>query len=101
MIKNKKKQKETDTPILALLGRITYTESHRHYIDDQKDLSKYNDDAFSVSKTKQDLKQSQETSFYIVHVNDLPVGYAKIGVETQCMKVSFHKTIVAWKGSTS
>jgi len=69
--------KEADTHILALLGRITYTESHSHFIDDQKDLSKYNDDAFSVSKTKQDLNNPKNL-FYIVHVNDLPVGYAKL-----------------------
>ena len=68
---------EASTAILALLGRITYTESHAHFIDDKNDLSKYINNTFSVSKTKHDINNSKNL-FYIIYVDDLPVGYAKL-----------------------
>jgi hypothetical protein len=40
----------TDTEILALLSRITYVESHGHFIDDKNDLFKYCEQAFSIKK---------------------------------------------------
>ncbi|WP_299251726.1 GNAT family N-acetyltransferase [uncultured Aquimarina sp.] len=69
--------KEADTAILALLGRITWAESHGHYIDDKSNLLKYLNNNFSVSKTKQDINNANNL-FYIVYVDDLPVGYAKL-----------------------
>jgi len=72
-----KTAKEESTEVLALLGRITYAESHGHFIDNKNDLSKYIDAAFSVSKTEQDINNSKNF-FYIIYVNDLPVGYAKL-----------------------
>lgn len=68
---------ETDIEVLALLGTITYTESHSHFIDDENDLIEYNNTAFSVSKTKQDIN-NPENLLYIISVDDLPVGYAKL-----------------------
>lgn len=76
MIKIKIAQ-ETDTKVLALLGRLTYVESHGHFIEDKNDLLKYVDENFSVSKTKQDINNPNNL-LYIVYVNDLPVGYAKL-----------------------
>ncbi|WP_299158059.1 GNAT family N-acetyltransferase [uncultured Tenacibaculum sp.] len=72
-----RKTEEADAEVLALLGRITYTESHGHFIDDKKDLFEYNNKAFSISKTKLDLNHPNNL-FYIVYVDDLPVGYAKL-----------------------
>jgi GNAT superfamily N-acetyltransferase len=69
--------KEADTDVLALLGRITWAESHGHYIDDKSNLLKYLDENFSVSKTKQDINNPKNL-FYIMYVDDLPVGYAKL-----------------------
>lgn len=69
--------KETDTAILALLGRVTWAESHGHYIDDKNNLLNYLNSNFSVSKTKQDLNNPKHR-FYIIYVDDLPVGYAKL-----------------------
>ena len=83
-----KKATKKDVEILALLGRITYTESHGHFIDDKNDLSKYNNNAFSISKTKQDLITSNNL-FYIITIDDLPVGYAKLVVNVA------HKSIVS------
>ncbi len=76
MIKIKKANK-ADTAILALLGRLTYAESHGHFIDDKSDLLKHLDENFSVSKTKQDISNPKHT-FYIIYADDLPVGYAKL-----------------------
>jgi len=71
------KAKETDSEVLALLGNITYTESHSHFIDNKNDLMKYNENAFSISKTKKDIKDPKNT-FYILYKDDLPIGYAKL-----------------------
>lgn len=69
--------KETDTDVLALLGRLTWAESHGHYIKDKNNLLKYLDENFSVSKTKQNINKTKN-HFYIMYVDDFPVGYAKI-----------------------
>ncbi len=71
--------KEADTVVLALLGRVTWAESHGHYIDDKSNLLKYLNNNFSVSKTKEDINNPKNL-FYIVYVDDLPVGYAKLVV---------------------
>ena len=67
--------KEADAVVLALLGRVTWAESHGHYIDDKSNLLNYLNNNFSVSKTKQDIN-NPKNFFYIVYVDDLPVGYA-------------------------
>jgi len=71
--------KHTDAAVLALLGRITYAESHGNFIDSKDDLSTYINDAFSVAKTKQDINNTKNL-FYMLFVDDLPVGYAKLVV---------------------
>ncbi|BAO76739.1 GNAT family N-acetyltransferase [Winogradskyella sp. PG-2] len=76
MIKIKQAQ-EADIDVLALLARLTWAESHGHYIEDKNDLLKYLNKNFSVSKTTQDINNPKQI-FYIVYVNDLPVGYAKL-----------------------
>jgi ribosomal protein S18 acetylase RimI-like enzyme len=63
--------------ILALLGRITYTESHGEFIDDKNDLLQYNNEAFSISKLSKDLKDAKNL-FYIAFADGIPVGYAKL-----------------------
>ncbi len=83
-----KTAKETDIGILALLGRITYSESHSRFIDDQNDLSKYIDDAFSISKIEQDINNPNNL-FYILYVDDLPVGYVKLVLN------AIHKSVVS------
>ncbi len=70
---------EADTEVLALLGRLTWAESHGHYIDDKNNLLKYLNENFSITKTKQDLNNPKHR-FYIVYVDNLPVGYAKLEV---------------------
>ena len=87
MIKIKKANK-ADTAILALLGRVTYAESHGQFIDDKSDLIKHLDENFSVSKTKQDISNPKHI-FYIIYADDLPVGYAKLVVNAK------HKSIAS------
>ncbi len=67
----------SDAEILALLGRITYSESHGEYIDNKKHLLNYNNEAFSLKKIKESLSDTNNL-FYLVYVNNLPVGYAKL-----------------------
>jgi ribosomal protein S18 acetylase RimI-like enzyme len=69
--------KIADTEVLALLGRQTWAESHGHYIEDKNDVLNYLDENFSVSKTKKHINNSKNI-FYIIYVDDFPVGYAKI-----------------------
>lgn len=69
--------KESDFEVLALLGRVTYVESHGHFINNKTDLLKYNNAAFAISKTKLELANPNNV-FYIIYVNDFPAGYAKI-----------------------
>ena len=68
-----------DIEVLALLGRLTWVESHGHFIEDKNDVLKYLKENFSVSKTKQNLNSSMQ-HFYIIYADNLPVGYAKLVV---------------------
>ncbi|MEE9363602.1 MAG: GNAT family N-acetyltransferase [Cellulophaga sp.] len=72
-----KKAKKADIEILALLGRLTWAESHGHYINDKNILLKYLDENFSVSKTEQNINNPKQF-FYIIYVDNLPIGYAKL-----------------------
>lgn len=71
------KAKEDEASVLALLGRITYIESHGPFITNKNDLVAYIDRSFSVAQTVKDLTHPDQL-FYIIYVDDLPVGYAKI-----------------------
>lgn len=68
---------ETDTEVLALLGRLTWAESHGPYVEDKNDVLKYLDENFSVSKTKQNIANPNQL-FCIIYADDFPVGYAKL-----------------------
>lgn len=66
-----------DAEVLSLLGRITYNESHGHYIDNKTHLLNYNNTFFSVSKISEDL-QNPNNIFYIIYVDNSPIGYIKL-----------------------
>lgn len=72
-----KKAEKKDTQIIALLGRITYSESHGKFITDKNDLIKYNDKAFAIEQIHSEIKDKNNI-FYIAFLNNFPVGYAKI-----------------------
>lgn len=79
---------EANTEILALLGRITYVESHAHFINNENDLVTYCNEQFSVFKTKKDINNPNNL-FYIIYVDDLPVGFAKLVLNAK------HESIVS------
>ncbi len=66
-----------DATVLALLGRVTYAESHGHFIQCKTHLLNYGDEAFAVSKIKSELNDPT-ILYHIVTYDDFPVGYSKI-----------------------
>ncbi|OSY89190.1 hypothetical protein WH52_00605 [Tenacibaculum holothuriorum] len=66
-----------DVEILALLGRVTYSESHGHFINNAEDLYNYNNEAFSIQRTTEELYK-KENIYWIAYLNNFPVGYAKL-----------------------
>ena len=68
---------QNDAQLIALLGRVTFTETFGHLFRDKQDLVNYYNTTFSVDKIENSLSKS-ETVFWISFVNQLPVGYAKL-----------------------
>lgn len=66
-----------DVETLALLGRVTYSESHGNYINNTQDLFNYNNEAFSIQKTHKEVGH-QQNLYWIAYVDEFPVGYAKL-----------------------
>lgn len=69
--------RKEDAPFIALLGRITFTETFGHFFRDQKDLIDYYNLTFSVQKIEDGIEKPNNI-FWIAFVNRLPVGYAKL-----------------------
>lgn len=67
----------SDNELLALLGRITFRESHGNYIENKTNLNKYLDKAFSYETTQKEINDSNNI-YFIIYKNDFPVGYAKL-----------------------
>ncbi len=72
-----RKATPTDTVVLAHLADVTWVVSHGHYIEDKNDVLQYREASFSVSKTRQEIDKPKNI-FYIIYVDDVPAGYAKI-----------------------
>ena len=66
-----------DAQFMALLARVTFTETFGHYFSNKPDLLDYYDKTFSVSKIKASLAKENNV-FWISFLNELPVGYAKL-----------------------
>ncbi|MFK7925164.1 MAG: N-acetyltransferase family protein [Bacteroidia bacterium] len=66
-----------DAPIIALLARITFTETFGNLFEDRSDLLEYLDHTFEVSKIEMGIAKPQNL-FAIAYVNGLPVGYGKL-----------------------
>ena len=62
---------------IALLGRITYTESHGDYVENKKDLLDFYDKNYAVSNIRKELNDL-ENIFWIVFSDELPIGFAKL-----------------------
>jgi len=66
-----------DSAIIALLGRITFSQTFEHTFRDKNDLINYLNDTFSVQKIRNSIKKVTNV-FWIIYVNKLPVGYSKL-----------------------
>ena len=69
--------KKEDAPSIALLGRTTFTETFGHFFGDQQDLIDYYNLTFSVQKIEAGIEKPNNIS-WIAFANRLPVGYAKL-----------------------
>ena len=75
------KAKPDDVTIIALLARVTFTETFGHFFSDRNDLLNYLENTFNVSKIEQSLAKSNNV-FWLAYVNQLPVGYAKLKIDS-------------------
>ena len=71
-----------DAECIALLGRITFTETFGHLFRDQHDLLEYYNRTFSVEKIRKGLSNPNNV-FWVALVDDLPVGYAKLKLKAK------------------
>lgn len=69
--------KTEDAQHIALLGRVTFTETFGHLFRDPGDLKAYLKETFSVGKIERSL-QKPNNVYWIAFVDELPVGYAKL-----------------------
>lgn len=67
----------SDAQIIALLGRITFNESHSQYIENKNEVLSFCDASFNVSKITEDL-EDKNNIFWLIYDNELPVGFAKV-----------------------
>jgi len=66
-----------DAEIISLMGRITFSDTFEVFFNKKDDLSAYLDNTFSVAKIKASLRKNENVYWIALH-NDLPVGYAKL-----------------------
>ncbi len=66
-----------DATTIALLGRITFTDTFGHLFRDKQDLLNYLNLTFSVDKIEKSIVKSN-TIYWLSFVEKLPVGYAKL-----------------------
>ena len=67
----------SDAPSIALLGRITFSETFGHLFREPQDLKDYLEKTFSVDKIEAGLRKENNV-FWISFIDRLPVGYAKL-----------------------
>nr|WP_299384678.1 GNAT family N-acetyltransferase [Allomuricauda sp.] len=70
-----------DAPLIALLARITFSETFGHYFRDANDLESYYQRTFSVTKLKSSLAKNHNV-FWLAYLDELPVGYAKLKLDS-------------------
>ena len=74
--------KKEDATFIAFLGRITFTETFGHFFRDKQDLLDYYNLTFSVEKIENGIEKPNNV-FWIAFVNRLPVGYAKLKLNSK------------------
>jgi len=76
---------------LANLARITYIESHAHFINDNRDLQKYVQDSFTVEQTLVELNEAHNL-FYIAYKEEVAIGYIKLDSQAKHESIPSHKS---------
>ncbi len=71
-----------DAQFIALLARVTFTETFGHLYRDNQDLLNYFDSTFFVEKIENGIDKADNV-FWIAFVNRLPVGYAKLKLNSK------------------
>ena len=71
-----------DGGFIALLGRLTFTETFGHFFRDKQDLLNYYDSTFSVDKIENSISKPNN-EYWIAFVDRLAVGYAKLKLNSQ------------------
>jgi ribosomal protein S18 acetylase RimI-like enzyme len=67
----------SDAAHIALLARITFTETFGHFFTDKTDLHQYLDQTFGVKKIRNSIEKPNNI-FWLAFIEELPVGYAKL-----------------------
>ncbi len=80
-----------DAQFIALLGRITFTETFSEYFKDKKDLFHYHEQTFNIPKIRLSL-QKESNRYWIALWNGLPVGYAKLKINSTTEFISDENT---------
>ncbi|MEM9000442.1 MAG: GNAT family N-acetyltransferase [Bacteroidota bacterium] len=75
------KARKKDAPYISLLGRVTFNETFGHLFQNKNDLLAYDQRTFSVQKIRHSLDKT-ENRFWLAYVDDLPVGYAKLKLDS-------------------
>ncbi|WP_336962779.1 N-acetyltransferase [Chryseobacterium contaminans] len=70
-----------DAQHIALLGRITFTETFSEHFRDPQDLFDYFERTFNVAKIRNSI-HNPNNKFWITFWNELPIGYAKLKVHS-------------------
>lgn len=74
-----RKANSNDATHIALLGRITYTESHGNFIEDKQNLLDFYKKYYSVAQIKSEIND-ENNLFWIVFIDELPIGFAKLSL---------------------
>lgn len=71
-----------DAVSIALLGRITFTETFGDLFSDKKDLLEYLERTFAVDKIEKGIEKDNNV-FFIAFMDKLPVGYGKLKLHSE------------------
>ncbi len=79
-----------DATFIALLGRVTFSETFSHYFRYSDDLRNYLERTFGVEKIRKSLLK--ENNLYWLAIKDeLPIGYMKIKRVSPCDSASIEE----------
>ncbi|MFD1553049.1 hypothetical protein DNU06_12025 [Putridiphycobacter roseus] len=73
---------QQDANLIALLGRVTFTETFGHLFTDKQVLLDYYDLTFSVDKIEKSIAKANNI-YWLAFADRLPVGYAKLKLNSQ------------------